>query len=405
MLNAYRPHSSLRRALPPALTLSLTLALLLAAGLLAGCDLRLPGQAKAATPEPTPVSGPQNVVAEGNLVPRDFSNLGFLMGGRVAEVLVAEGDQVSAGTVLARLSDRESLEAAIAAAELEQLSAQQALDQLNEKAVLARDSARQALAAAEKAAIQAQQALDDLDTSDYQEKLDEAWIDVTEAADELNDAQDELDKYTDLDKDNATRKQAQDEKDDAQKKYDDLQRAYALLKNGLEQARADLALAQARQADAQAELDARQSGPDRDDLALAEARLANARKSLAAAQAALEHSELTAPYAGTIVELNLTVGELVAPNQPVVLLADLSEWYLETSDLTEMDVARVEPGQLAQVSLDALPEVELTAVVESISQGFKERRGDITYTVRLRLTGSDSHLRWGMTAKVDFEAK
>jgi multidrug efflux pump subunit AcrA (membrane-fusion protein) len=70
-----------------------------------------------------------SVQVNGALEPRDDASVSFPAGARVAEVLVARGDTVAAGDVLARLETRDlQLQVASASAELDQ--AQQALDQL-----------------------------------------------------------------------------------------------------------------------------------------------------------------------------------------------------------------------------------------------------------------------------------
>jgi multidrug resistance efflux pump len=77
--------------------------------------------------------------------------------------------------------------------------------------------------------------------------------------------------------------------------------------------------------------------------------------------------------------------------------------YVETDDLTEIEVVDVKVGQKVTVVADALPEVEMTGTVEEINQMFEEKRGDITYTVRISLDNPDSRLRWGMTVVVTFQ--
>jgi len=41
--------------------------------------------------------------------------------------------------------------------------------------------------------------------------------------------------------------------------------------------------------------------------------------------------------------------------------------------------------------------------VERIGDVFEEKRGDITYTVRITLNQTDERLRWGMTVVATFE--
>lgn len=378
-------------------------AVLILAGLLTGCSLDWPGQARATQNEvPQTVLAQAEIIADGNLLPRAFAQLTFNYPGKVAEVLVQEGDLVEAGKPLVRLGEREQLEAAVAGAELDLVNARQALEQVDSKAELARARSGRELAQAELALIQAQKEVDDLDTKDYQDKLDDAWIEVTKARDDVEDAEEELDKYTDLDEDNPTRVRVENRLERAEKTYKDRLREFELLNNRLDQVRAALTLAEANAADLRADYEARRSGAHPDDLELARATVSSAEAQLAAAQAALKDAELVAPYRGTVVKLEVVEGEPVLPSQPVVLVADLSEWYVETSDLTEMDVVRIDTEKPVYLSPDAIPDLEISGMVESIAQVFTQSRGDITYTVRIRLAESDPRLRWGMTFKVKF---
>jgi multidrug resistance efflux pump len=84
-------------------------------------------------------------------------------------------------------------------------------------------------------------------------------------------------------------------------------------------------------------------------------------------------------------------------------LADFSQWYVETSDLTEVDVVNVAEGQDVAITLDSLPDAELKGSVVSISQNFTERQGDIVYQVKILLADQNPAIRWGMTAQVNFQ--
>jgi multidrug efflux pump subunit AcrA (membrane-fusion protein) len=110
---------------------TLTFALLLTA-----CDGKT-GTSSAATPTPEPAA----VIAEGHLFPRDNLYLAFPARGRVAEILVHKGDRVTERQVLIRLGDRQPAQAALAAAQLELTSAQQAYDALVRTADLGRAQA------------------------------------------------------------------------------------------------------------------------------------------------------------------------------------------------------------------------------------------------------------------------
>jgi len=377
--------------------------LLLVSGLLSGCqtikNLTLPEP----TATPVPVKqGDSIVIAEGHVVPKDFTNLYFTTSGPVTEILVQEGEQVSEGTDLARLGDRQPFEANLASAELELLNAQQQLDDLNKKAAISTSQTNLAVLDAEKVFMDAQKSLEDIDTRETQDKIDEAKNVVANLSSDLKDAQDEFDKYKDLAVDNQNRKDAEDKLKEAQNKYDQAVRDQDTLINDLDRAREDLTNAQARLDQARQDAAARKDGPDPDQLALAQARLKNATAQVDAAQSALDKLTLVAPYAGKILRIDISVGERAQPNQTVMVLADTSSWYVETSDLTESEVVKISLGQSATIKPDALPDVEINGTVESIADTFIERSGDITYTVRVRLEQPDPLLRWGMTVEARF---
>jgi HlyD family secretion protein len=79
------------------------------------------------------------------------------------------------------------------------------------------------------------------------------------------------------------------------------------------------------------------AGPRETELALAQAQITAAEVALRQAELALERATLYAPFAGTVVALDLDIGGIPDPAQPAVVLADLEHWRLETSDLTELD--------------------------------------------------------------------
>ena len=133
-----------------------------------------------------------------------------------------------------------------------------------------------------------------------------------------------------------------------------------------------------------------------------EARVAAAQKQLQIAENAPADLELRAPFAGTVMDIDLFIGQYVTTGQNAILLADLSEWFIETDNLTEIEVVNVNVGQQVTVVPDALPNMNMTGEVASISSVFEEKRGDITYTVRISVPITDPRLRWGMTVSVTF---
>jgi len=380
------------------------------------------GQSGTPTPVVTPTVESALVRAEGRIVPRHFADLSTAASGQVTELLVQEGDQVQAGAVILRLGDREQYQAQIAAAEMELLSAQQVLEDLQKHAGLELAQSKQALAEANKVLADYQDELENLSKPVPQVDLERAYATVLMAQDRLDKASDNLAKtekhyankshilwlfltkkqFKDLlDNLRTARDMAKDSLYHAQVRYDDLLNHPD--KVALAQAQANVTLTQARIANIQQDIAMFEKGPDPDKVASAEARINAAQTTLTAAQSALKDSEIIAPFSGEIADLSIHVGEWVTGNQPVVVLADLSQWEIETDDLTELDVPAVRLGQNAIIRPDALPELELKGVVGTIKDLSEEKRGDVTYTATILLDQADPRLRWGMTVAVEFE--
>lgn len=350
-----------------------------------------------------------NVIAEGMLVPEDSVELAFKTGGVVAQVLVAEGDTVEADQPLALLANAEAAQAAVTAAQLELVSAEQALDTIHELAGVTLAQAQQAVADAREELRKAKYTWD---VQQQGNRASQATINGAEAR--LLLAEDALDKakeaYGDVSgrsEDDLRRAVALTELAAAQHDYDDALRNvnwYNGKPTEIQQAMldADVAMAEARLQEAQQDLTERQNGIDPDEQALAEARVGNARAQRQAAETALADLQLRAPFAGTVAHVALTEGELVTAGTPAVVLADYSTWIVETDNLTEFEVPGVAEGQSATVAFDALPDLELAGTVTAVSPYFEIKRGDVTYTVEIQLLETDPRLRWGLTSTVTF---
>jgi multidrug resistance efflux pump len=122
---------------------------------------------------------------------------------------------------------------------------------------------------------------------------------------------------------------------------------------------------------------------------------------------AMEDAELTAPFAGTVVDVQVEIGDQINPGQVVVVLATLDELEIHTTDLTELDVAQVALGQPVVVSVDALPDVEFAGQVTDVALQGQDYRGDIVYQVTVTLDDDQGMgpLRWGMTTMVEIKTR
>jgi HlyD family secretion protein len=162
-----------------------------------------------------------------------------------------------------------------------------------------------------------------------------------------------------------------------------------------------LAAAQAAVDQAQANLDKLRAGVSKSDLAVAAAQVQSAEAALKLAQVAVAEAELRAPFAGTVAALDAQLGEYAAPGTPIMQLADLSAWQIETTDLTELNILGVREGSPTTVTFDAIPGLELKGKVSHIRALGENKQGDITYVVTITLDQQDPRLRWNMTASVE----
>ncbi|MBI4760057.1 MAG: efflux RND transporter periplasmic adaptor subunit [Chloroflexi bacterium] len=361
---------------------------------------------QATTPTPENAAAPADsneVVAEGHLKPVRASNLSFQARGIVEQVNVKIGDRVRKGDVLARLSNAAQAEAGLAAARLELLTAQQALDALIRNGDASRAAAWDAYQRAQIARAAAQKKWNDLDPRDIQKRLDDQQATVNERKQDLQDAQTEFDKYKDLDPDNAKRKTAEDNLRAAQRDYDNAVAELEKIQREQDSLRAALDAALAAEAEAKYQWEISAEGVNKDQLAVAEARLEAAKAQAAAAEAALANYIITAPFDGVVLDVAVSVGEQVGPEVRAVSVADPSAWVIETSDITELEVVNVAVGQAVTFTPDALPDLRLKGVVAEISGASYLQSGDVIYTVYIHVQETDPRLKWGMTVEVTFE--
>lgn len=343
------------------------------------------------------------VVAEGHILPAQDVQLNFSARGTVAEILVEEGEDVAKDQVIIRLADQEQAEASLRAAELELTSTQQAYDDFVRTGGLATANAWQVYMDAQIDRAEAEREWEKLNIDNLEEDVEDAQADLSDFEEDLQDAQDEFDKYVDLDKDNSKRTNAEDDLEDAQDDVNEAMRDLEEAIRDLDALRADLDAALASESEAKRDYESRaDDGLDPDEKALLEARLSNAKAQVAAAENALDAYELKAPFDGTITDINVEVGQLIGAELWAAQIADFSEFHVETSDLTELEVVKISEAQAVEVSPDALPELVLDGSVESIGQSFTTQAGDIVYAVNIRLDELDPALRWGMTVEVTF---
>jgi multidrug efflux pump subunit AcrA (membrane-fusion protein) len=333
--------------------------------------------------------------AKGQVVPVRWMTPSFQTGGRLAELAVQVGDVVQAGDVLARL-DTEALE----------LEVQEARDNLAiQEAQLAvtmegATSVQIAAAQAEYAAALAQ--YEELKTGPTEAELIVAKADMEKAAIALQKAQAEYDRVAWMPGVSALPQSAALQQ--ASIDYERAKASYQILMTPPDDAQ--LKQAESEIADAKAQLESVKAGPSAAQIELAQSQLAQAQTALAQAQLCLEQATLVAPshiISSTVTDIAVKEGEMVGASVPLITLADLTEFQVETTDLDEWGAAKVTLGQGVEVRVFALDSKVLPGRVVSLApQATVLPTEDVVYKAIIVLERQNPALRWGMTVRVDW---
>ncbi len=144
-------------------------------------------------------------------------------------------------------------------------------------------------------------------------------------------------------------------------------------------------------------------GTDEVHLESAQAEADRAQALLDSAKTTLaSQSTLAAPFDGTIVSVDISPAETVVPGREVVTIGDLSKFQVETKDLSERDIPRVQIGQTATVLIEPLNKT-FTGKVVDISRISSTVGGDVVFKVTIDLDTQPEGLLWGMSADVNID--
>ncbi|MGE5374200.1 MAG: efflux RND transporter periplasmic adaptor subunit [Bacteroidota bacterium] len=135
----------------------------------------------------------------------------------------------------------------------------------------------------------------------------------------------------------------------------------------------------------------------------ADAKVQQAQVALELAQINLAEGTLTAPFEGTVTSLKVIPGEYVPSDEAVLTLATLDDLQIETTDLSERDIANVKVGVPVNIHVEALNET-FTGKVVNLSPKANVVGGDTVFKVTIAFDTQPKDLLWGMTADVTFNA-
>ncbi len=345
---------------------------------------------------------PVGIIAEGNILPKDEMWIAFQMNGKVTEIPVKIGDKVTRGTVLARMGETEISEEAVAAAEAAYLQAQQEYDRIVRTAPLTNAQAWTAYLDAQVARAVAEKKWESLDLDRIDDDIEDAQEDIDDYKADLIDAQDEFDKVKDLNEDSTRYKNAKDDLENAQEDYNEAVRKLESIIQKRDFVKATLDETVATEEEAKRTYENSLDQPDRDQFTLAESRLKLAKAQLESAKRSFAYHEITAPFDGVVTDINISVNEVVTSNTWVVSMADTSSWFVETNDLSELDVVDIKVGDPVEISVDAIPGITINGIVEEIVLEPVKQSGDVYYTIRIKLIDPDPAIQWGMTVEATF---
>ena len=282
----------------------------------------------------------QTVTASGEVRPIRYIKLTSEVQGRIEEIFVNAGDQVTQGKPLVRI-DPTQLQSS---QEAQWAAAQQAINDV-QSARNAVSAAEQGLVVAEASVASARQQLVALQTA-----LERAQVD-------LNTAQRELKRNTDLIEAGVT---SRFEYDAARDKYEQAKLAVETAKANLEAQK--IAVKEAVERANQQKISVRDA---RTGIKSSEMR-ASQQQALLRGQAS-QRSKATqlSPLTGVIADIPARVGEFAVAGlstTPLMTIADMSTINVEVN-VDETEISNVEVGQNAKVKVDALGDKEVNAVV------------------------------------------
>ena len=215
---------------------------------------------------------------------------------------------------------------------------------------------------------------------------------------------------------------AMTELDAAQLDYDRLLTSTAA--TDVREARARLAIAQARSdaaldrlnqmltGDQSLQLTTAQAGVDQADAAVgqAEAMLTQIQAALAVIDAQLAKTVVYAPVSGVVLNRNLEVGEIVTPGGIVVVIGQLEEVELIVY-IPETEYGNVNLGDEVSITVDSFPGETFSGTVVHISDQAEftprnvqtvEGRQATVYAIKLSVPNANLKLKPGMPADVTF---
>jgi HlyD family secretion protein len=333
----------------------------------------------------------------------DEIQVGSRVGGRIAAVLVQEGQQVKQGQPLVRFEsyDLSARRAdAVAAVRQAEANLQKVLNWFRPEEVA------EARAEAEAAWF----ALEQARNGPRKQEVDAARAELDAASADYEFARLNLERIERLANDGIASRQDYDNAkaayDRAHARQEAARQKLALLLAGTREEELERAKRLFQEAAARRQMVER--GARKEDIESASAQLERARATLEQIQTQLGELEVKAPADAFVEVLRIRPGDLIAPNAPLATLIEVNRLWVRVY-VPEPALGYVHLGKEVSVRVDTFPKESFTGRVESISSRgeftprnvqTREERTHQVFGVRVRLVSGLEKLRPGMAADV-----
>jgi HlyD family secretion protein len=340
------------------------------------------------------------------------ANLAFQVSGRVRDVFFDEGQVVEKKQLLAVLEQEEFI-ARRDQAQSDLMRSREGLKQLETLLELNRKILPEEVERVEASVRALQSQLAELEAGYRIQEVEQARYAYEQARFALKEARKDKARFDRLFERKIIAERDKDATDlrydAALKEYERARQAYELFKEGYRKESIETArskLAEGRAALKQARENLRKIDATASEVQAAKAQVLSAQAGLELARIQLQYSELRSPFKGIIVSRNVEPGEVVAPGQEVISLADLSKVDLKVF-VAETEIGKVKPGQAVEVKIDTFPGKIYSGKVSFISpegeftpkviQTHKERV-KLVYLVKIMIPNPNLELKPGMPA-------
>ncbi|MDE1924630.1 MAG: efflux RND transporter periplasmic adaptor subunit [Patescibacteria group bacterium] len=143
------------------------------------------------------------------------------------------------------------------------------------------------------------------------------------------------------------------------------------------------------------------AGADTLDIQSDQLNVTKAEDALSQAEQTLSEYYVTAPFAGTIASVPLNEYDQAGSGTTLATLIT-SQQYADLS-INEVDAAKIQLGDKATITFDAIPSLTLTGTVAQLSPSGTVSQGVVTYDVKVAFDTQNPQVKSGMSVNVNIE--